>query len=102
MSAKIVVLYPHPTDPSAFERDYHGRHMPLMRQLVAPAGRVPTFAVKGPQSAVFYRMAEIHFDDLGALITFARSEDAQLARRSSESVSTGGTPLVLICERDAR
>ena len=32
MSLKIVVLYPRPVDPAAFEAVYHGEHMPLMRR----------------------------------------------------------------------
>jgi uncharacterized protein (TIGR02118 family) len=102
MPAKIVVLYPKPAEPDAFERAYHGEHMPMMRRIVVPAARVPTYAVRGPAGAPFYRMAEIHFADSEQLGEFARSEQAQIARLSAARLSTGGKPLVLVCEADER
>jgi uncharacterized protein (TIGR02118 family) len=102
MSMKIVVLYPRPVDPAAFEAAYHGEHMPLMRRLLGPETALPTFrAVQGSTEAPFYRMAEIHFRDRAALSEFARSERAQIGRASSEKVSTGGPPIVFVVEADA-
>jgi uncharacterized protein (TIGR02118 family) len=101
MSVKVVVLYPHPVDADAFETLYHGRHMPLMRRLVGSSA-VPTFkAVRtGRDAPPFYRMAEIHFADRAELDAFVGSVGAELARRSAEEVSTGGGPIVFVCERD--
>jgi uncharacterized protein (TIGR02118 family) len=96
---KIVVLYPQPTDSPMFERVYHHEHLPLMRRLITPADRVPTYRVRDA-SAPFYRMAEIHFPNLAALEAFGGSRDARVARQSSEQVSTGGKPVVLVCDAD--
>jgi uncharacterized protein (TIGR02118 family) len=101
MSIKVVVLYPPPIDEAAFEARYHGQHMPLMRGLIGPAERTPTFRIRGDGAARFYRMAEIHFASLAEVSAFGSSEGGQRARRSSEGVSSGGKPLLLICERDA-
>jgi uncharacterized protein (TIGR02118 family) len=101
MPIKAIVLYPPPDDPQLFERRYHGEHMPLMRSLIEPESRIPTFRIRGPQGAPFYRMAEVHFASLEELNAFARSEAGQDARRSSERVSSGGKPIVLVCEPDA-
>jgi uncharacterized protein (TIGR02118 family) len=100
MPVKVVVLYPQPTSEAAFEAAYHGQHMPLMHSLIEPASRVPTFRVRAPQGAPFYRQAEIHFPSLAELYAFANSEQAETARRSSERVSSGGKPIVLVCEAD--
>jgi uncharacterized protein (TIGR02118 family) len=102
VSIKLVVLYPRPIDEEAFERVYHEQHMPLMRRLITPAERVPTYRVRLPGDAQFYRMAEIHFDSFTELDAFANSEEAKNARRSSAAASTGGKPLVFVCERDLR
>jgi uncharacterized protein (TIGR02118 family) len=100
MPIKIIVLYPQPNDAPAFERAYHGEHMPLMRSLLKPAERTPTFKIVGRGSVPFYRMAEVHFSNMEELTAFASSEAGQGARRSSERMSTGGKPLVLICQPD--
>ena len=102
MSIKLVVLYPAPIDEAKFEQLYHSRHMPLMRSLIAPDSRTRTYRVRLPDGAPFYRMAEVDFDSLAEFDAFATSEQGKGARRSADSLSTGGKPIVLICERDCR
>lgn len=70
-----------------------------MRRLIAPASRVPTFRVRGPQGAPYYRMAEIHFVSLAELYTFGSSDDARVARRSAQAAA-GVEPITLVCEAD--
>ena len=101
MSIKFIVLYPPPLDEAAFERAYHAQHMPFMRSVITPSERVPTFRVVRSSSTPIYRVAQIDFESIGELDAFGRSEAGKHARRSSESISTGGAPLVLICEKDA-
>ena len=102
MSIKLIVLYPRPIDEAVFEQVYHDQHMRLMRRLITPAERTPTYRVRLPGAAPFYRMAEVHFDSLAELEAFASSDEGKGARRSSEAVSTGGKPVVLVCEKDAQ
>src|SRR5262245_32171773 len=65
---KVVVLYPHPTVPAAFEAAYHGQHMPLMHQLVGDKAALPTFKTLDlGRAPPFYRMAEIQFADRASL-----------------------------------
>jgi uncharacterized protein (TIGR02118 family) len=99
VSAKIVVLYPPPIDEAKFEHYYHGTHMPLMRKLIVPSTRVPTFRTRGPDGVPFYRMAEIHFPSLEELHAFGRSEDVKAARRSAEGIPTQ-PPIIMVCEQD--
>jgi uncharacterized protein (TIGR02118 family) len=97
---KVVVLYPHPADPQAFERQYLEDHLPLMRRLLGDDVPLPTFKPESsPQRpAPYYRMAEIHFRDRSQLAEFVSSGKAAIGGESSESVSTGGKPVVLVCE----
>jgi uncharacterized protein (TIGR02118 family) len=97
---KIVVLYPQPTDPEAFEQQYVKHHLPLMRQLLGPDVPLPTFKPdhSAERPAPFYRLAEIHFRDRAQLAEFVRSGKAAIGGESSERVSTGGKPTVLVCE----
>lgn len=97
---KVVVLYPHPSDPEAFEREYVEGHLPLMRRLLGPDVPLPTFKPdSSPQRpAPYYRMAEIHFSDRSQLAEFVRSGKAAIGGESSERVSTGGKPIVFVCE----
>ena len=98
---KVVVLYPPPTDPAAFEAAYHGQHMPLMHWLVGDTAALPTFKVIDTGRAPpFYRMAEIHFADRAALDAFIASDATAVGGRSLRAVSTGGAPIVFVCEGD--
>lgn len=101
MTVKLVVLYPHPVDEIEFERRYVGKHLPLMRELVGPDVPLLTYRVLGTaeQTLPYYRVAEIHFGDMEHLERFARSEKARRGRESSIDVSTGGTPVFLVCEQ---
>lgn len=100
LSIKLIVLYPKPLDEAAFERTYHEQHMPFMRSVISPSERVPTYRVRESTGTPFYRVAQIDFEDFAELESFGQSEHGTHARRSSEAVSTGGAPLVLICEKD--
>ena len=103
MTAKLLVLYPKPLDPEAFEKQYHGQHMPLMRELVGPDVPLPTFKVLTPggREQPFYRVAEIHFPDKDSLFAYLRQQDKiKRGQESSMAVSTGGHPIYLLCEQD--
>lgn len=101
MTVKLVVLYPQPEDAAEFERQYVGKHLPLMRQLVGPEVPLPTYrTVSTPERpARYYRVAEIHFPDMQSLEAFAKSDRGRAGRESSLRVSTGGKPTFLICEQ---
>lgn len=69
MTVKLVVLYTHPADADAFDRQYLDVHMPLVGKIPglqrAEAGRI-TAAVDGGEQT-FYRAAELYFADTDAL-----------------------------------
>lgn len=102
MAARLIVLYPPPLDAEAFERDYFGSHMPLMRRLVGPEIVLTTHRVRNSTGARqdIYRVAEIEFASMDALRTYVASDRAREGQASSEKVSAGGRPTYLVCATD--
>ena len=104
--AKLVVLYPSPRDVKAFERAYTQDHAPMVtpetfkgiRRFVA--SRI-VGAADG-SAPPFYRIAELHFPSMEALQAAAASAPAQKAVAHAVSISTGGKPVFLIAEEEAK
>lgn len=99
---KLVMIFPNPTDPESFERAYAALQVPLLvahlgdrtkgtltRVLSAPDGH--------PQ---FCRMAEIYYPSLEALQASLASPEAQEVAANAIAISSGGTPIFLICDED--
>jgi len=72
--AKFIVIYPRPTDIEAFEKVYQDEHVPMaVEKLVGKTKFVATKVVGSPQGTPpFYRIAEIHFPSIQALVSSAR------------------------------
>jgi uncharacterized protein (TIGR02118 family) len=104
--AKIVVLYPAPRDPTAFERAYREEHSPMVTPNSFPgltrfvATRISGTADGKP--APFARVAELHFPSLQALQTAAGTESAKRAVAHAVSISSGGPPVFLIAEEETK
>jgi uncharacterized protein (TIGR02118 family) len=104
--AKLVVLYPTPRDVSAFERAYTQDHAPMvtpqafggLKKFVA--SKVVGTADGSP--APFYRIAELHFASMEALKAAAASPGAQKAVAHAVSISSGGSPIILVAEEDTK
>jgi len=100
--AKIVVLYPAPTDVSAFERAYVNTHAPMVtpQNFKGLTRFVASKTVGTPDGSAppFHRIAELYFPSLAALQTAAGSASAQQVVAHAVSISSGGKPLVLITE----
>jgi uncharacterized protein (TIGR02118 family) len=100
--AKLMVLYPTPRDPAAFERAYREEHTPMVTASAFPgltrfvATRITGTADGGP--APFARVAELHFPSLAALQAAAGTDGAKRAVAHALSISTGGPPQFLIAE----
>jgi uncharacterized protein (TIGR02118 family) len=102
--AKIVVLYPAPRDPAAFERAYREEHSPMVTPKTFP-GMTKFVATKitgtaDGKAAPFARVAELHFPSLKSLQAAAGSEGAKRAVAHAVSISSGGPPLFLIAEEE--
>ena len=104
--AKIVVFYPAPRDVSAFERAYTQDHVPMVTAQNFPGMTrfVASKIVGTPDGspAPFHRIAELHFPSMEALQRAAASPSAQQVVAHAISISSGGKPIVLIAEEEAK
>ena len=97
---KMIVIYPRPTDIEAFERLYQEEHVPMaVENLAGKTRAVMTKIVDSPQGTPpFYRIAEIHFPSIKALMACAASEGGKATLVHATKISSGGTPIILIAE----
>jgi uncharacterized protein (TIGR02118 family) len=100
---KIVVIYPRPQDEGAFEKAYKDEHIPMVEAKFKGMTRlVTTKVVNSPQGKVTaYRIAEVHFSNMDDLNRCLESEGGQEVVLHATKISTGGAPLLLVCEEEA-
>jgi uncharacterized protein (TIGR02118 family) len=105
-SAKLIVIYPSPRDVSTFERAYTQDHAPMVtpQNFNGLKKFVASKVVGTPDgsAAPFYRVAELHFPSIDALQAAAASPSAQKAVAHAVSISSGGKPIFLVAEEDAK
>ncbi len=89
--ARFLVLWGTPQDQEFFERHYREVHVPLVKQL--PGVRRYTFsrAARPVRGDLYYRIAELDFDDITALQqAFASPEGCAAASDVDTLASTAG------------
>ena len=100
---KIVVLYPRPLDEEAFEKVYQQEHKPLVEDKLKGMTRfVAAKVLESPQGKVaMYRLAEVHFSSMKDLAACLESAGGKQVVEHATRISTGGTPIILICEEES-
>jgi uncharacterized protein (TIGR02118 family) len=100
---KILLIYPRPKDEEAFEKVYLEEHVPLAEaKLKGMTRMVLTKVNSSPQGRVAaYRMKEVYFSSLDDLTRCIESEGGQEVIAHAAKISTGGAPLLLICEEES-
>ena len=100
---KIVVIYPRPKDEATFEQLYKEEHLPLAEEKLKGMTRlVATKVVSSPQGKVTaYRIAEVHFSTMDDLTKCAESEGGKAVLAHAAKISSGGPPIVLVCEEES-
>jgi len=100
---KIVVIYPHPADADAFEREYEQKHKPMAEDKLKGMTRfVATKVLGSPQGKVTaYRIAEAHFSSLEDLNKCLESEGGKQVVAHAIQMSTGGPPILLVCDEES-
>ena len=97
--AKIVVIYPPPTDTEVFEKVYVDEHLPLATKKISGMTKAVLTTVVGPVgNPPFHRITEIHFLSMEALQASIASEGTREAVAHAQSISTGGPIVMLVCE----
>jgi uncharacterized protein (TIGR02118 family) len=97
MTAHLLVCYPKPTDPDAFDRLYKEEHLPYAGPRLEGASGVVTKRVVGPQGAPppFHLISDVSFPTVEALKACAGSQGGQEALSHAAKVSTGGPPTLI-------
>ena len=100
---KVVVIYPRPQDEEAFEQAYKDEHLPMAEEKLKGMTRlVATKVLSSPQGKVTaYRIAELHFPSLEDLSKCLESDEGKQVVEHATKLSTGGPPIVLICEEES-
>ncbi len=100
---KVIVIYPRPQDEPAFETAYLEQHVPLVEQKLKGITRLVLTKVNGsPNGKVAaYRIAEVYFSSMDDLTKVIESDAGKEVIAHAQSISTGGPPLILICEEES-
>jgi uncharacterized protein (TIGR02118 family) len=100
---KVIVIYPRPQDEQAFESAYLEQHVPLVEQKLKGITRLVLTKVNGsPNGKVAaYRIAEVYFSSMDDLTKVIESDAGKEVIAHAQSISTGGPPLILICEEES-
>ena len=98
-NARLVVLYPHPTDVEAFEKDYEA-HLALLHEKTGiPADQKPYMVVKfapGPDGPPpYYQMFSMPFESVEAMQGALGDPGFQAVAADSVRISSGGAPTIL-------
>ena len=98
MAAHLLVLYPHPKDPAAFDRVYREEHLPFAGPRLAGATGVASRRVVGPAFAPppWHMISDVTFPSIEVLKACATSKDGQDALAHAASISSGGAPAVVV------
>jgi hypothetical protein len=100
MSVQLLVIYPPPKDPVAFERAYREEHLPYAgpRLLSAGATGVTTKRVLGSPGGTpsFHWISFIEFPTTETAQACAKSKGGQEALQHAAYISSGGQPQYLL------
>jgi uncharacterized protein (TIGR02118 family) len=98
--AKIMVMYPRPTDTAAFDRAYQDEHVPMVLKNFAGLTKFVQTSVTGTVQGTppFYRLAELYFPSMEVLQAAAASASGQQTLAHGIAISTGGPMVILTAE----
>ena len=98
--AKLIVIYPRPTDIEAFDKRYQEEHVPMAVEKLGGKTKIVATKVLGSPQGIppFHVMAEVYFPSLEALQKAAESDGGKETLAHAVSISTGGSPIVLVAE----
>ncbi len=100
-TAKLIVMYPQPTDLEIFEQRYANEHVPMAVEKLAGKTRFVASLITssvGGEPAPFHRIAEVYFPSMQALEACLQSAGGQETAGHAVEISTGGTPVFLMAE----
>jgi uncharacterized protein (TIGR02118 family) len=101
MTAHLLVMYPTPKDPNAFERAYREEHLPYAGPRLAGLGASGVVSKRVAAGGTpYHAISDVSFPSMEALQACAASKGGQEALAHAASISTGGPPVILIVSDD--
>jgi len=100
-AAKLIVMYPTPTDVAVFEHRYEYEHVPMAVDKLAGKIRFDAnlvISAPGKDQAPYHRIAEVYFPSMRDLEDCLSSPGGQETAAHAVEISSGGDPLFLIAE----
>jgi uncharacterized protein (TIGR02118 family) len=97
---KLIALYKHPEDESAFEDKYFNSHLPLIRKVPGLEDIVVTRFTRCLMGDDFFMMAEMQFGDSETLKAAMRSPEMAAAGENLNSFAEGLTTLLYGSEQE--
>jgi len=79
---KLIALFKKPTDTNSFEEHYNNVHIPLVKKMPSMT-RFETLKITGAPMTTpqFYRIAEMYFENQGALNASMMSQEGIAAAK---------------------
>ena len=101
-SAHLLVMYPDPKNPKAFDRAYRDEHLPYAGPRLEGALSVVSKRVAGGpgDSPRYYAISDVTFPSLAKLQECAESARGREALEHAASISSGGPPTILVITDD--
>ncbi len=95
--ASLLVLYKKPSDPTAFDRHYFDKHIPLAKKIPGlrkyNVTKGPIMTPAGPSDV--HLVANLEFDDMAAIQAAFASPEGQAAVADVQTFATGGADIMM-------
>jgi uncharacterized protein (TIGR02118 family) len=100
-TAKLIVMYPTPTNVEVFEQRYAQEHVPMAVEKLAGKTRFVASLITsapGKEQAPYHRIAEVYFPSMRELEDCLNSPGGQETAGHAIEISSGGAPVFLTAE----
>ncbi|OYN96205.1 ethyl tert-butyl ether degradation protein EthD [Enemella evansiae] len=91
---KLLVLYPEPTDRTAFTAYYEGTHLPLAASLPGMVAWRYSLDVHAEGESPYFAVFEADFPDAATLGAAMRSPQGQAVAADVPNYATGGAVVI--------
>ncbi len=94
---KLTVIYDNPADAEAFEKHYHGVHMPLAGKVngVKRVELAKVFPKEDGSPTPAYRTADLYFDDYASACAVIASPEGQALLGDAMQLGSAGVKFLL-------
>ena len=93
---RLLVLYGHPKDPGAFDKDYRESHIPIAKRMKGlkkwTVGKVQ--GTPGDQPSPYYYIADLYMESRAEFEKLLASPEGQAAVADVPNYATGGVTFV--------